>query len=415
MIIAGGLVAHVHFPPYRVRPQPLQGDVFDPARPWRQTRGGRRSRNPARLRDRPRRHRGLLAPIRSLGLRPRRRVRSDRPSAHGREAPARRLLHALAATAESNRAHRSRVAEARRATRFMCAAWTCWTARRFSTSSPTCRASRKRSSAAAGWQKRKRGKSQIRRRLRDSQNLVRLQAQAPLRMLEAIARAPAWVFASRSGPSIGCRKKCRKRERRSSPDRRPSADRPASIHRRCPAPARRRPWGSRRPSRDPPAPRWSRWSRRQFQSRARAAPRSGLASSCSSGSPPVQTTNRLPGRCSPPATSSAIAAASASADLKFSAAGPIHIRKIGIAEFADRRGAVLLRAPTRDCSPQSGRRPRRGRSARLRPATYRRFLYRVSHKDSFQLSAISFSSRQASASRYDNAFQSGMTKLKADS
>ena len=55
-------------------------------------------------------------------------------------------------------------------------------------------------------------------------------------------RARAVVFCSRSGPSMGCRKKCRKlRAPRIAPARRRVADRPASTRRRCaagvPAPA----------------------------------------------------------------------------------------------------------------------------------------------------------------------------------
>ena len=46
--------------------------------------------------------------------------------------------------------------------------------------------------------------------LADAQQLVRLQAESPLRMLEAVLRRRLAMLASSSGPSIGCRKKCSK-------------------------------------------------------------------------------------------------------------------------------------------------------------------------------------------------------------
>ena len=42
----------------------------------------------------------------------------------------------------------------------------------------------------------------------NSQQLLRLQAQPPARMIEAIVPARVVVFSSRSEPSMGCRKKC---------------------------------------------------------------------------------------------------------------------------------------------------------------------------------------------------------------
>ena len=186
-------------------------------------------------------------------------------------------------------------------------------------------------------------------------------------------RSASFVFTARSGPSIGCRKKCRKASPAKSSGSSPSADNTSFNSSPLCCTSQRPALGlthtQSRPAGAAIVP---------FVSTAISKPRACSASirpasSCSSGSPPVQTTNRFPG-LDPAGHFSSIAAASASARRKLAAARPVHIRKIRIAELADRRRAILLRAPTRDCSPQSGKRPPRAPPARPRPAAYRKFL-----------------------------------------
>ena len=62
--------------------------------------GGRRARDLPRVRRRARRHRGFLAPLRAVDLRPLRRLRAPGPEPD-RRPRARRLRDALAAAAES--------------------------------------------------------------------------------------------------------------------------------------------------------------------------------------------------------------------------------------------------------------------------------------------------------------------------
>ena len=86
--------------------------------------------------------------------------------------------------------------------------------------------------------------------------------------------------------------------------------------------------------------RWCRWSPPRSRSRARAGRRSGAASSCSSGSPPVQTTRR--GSPAPPRHSGRDAVGQGLGVGELAAARAVHADEIGVAEGADGRGAVLL-------------------------------------------------------------------------
>ena len=126
----------------------------------------------------------------------------------------------------------------------------------------------------------------------DPQVLVGLQAEPPARVGAGSSSTAGAVFASRSGPSIGCRKKWSKS--RCSNALGSSAglgvDELQLVAARA-ARGRRRPSGSRRPSRCPAGAGACRWSRPRSRSRARAARRPASSSSWSSGSPPVQTTN----------------------------------------------------------------------------------------------------------------------------
>ena len=80
--------------------------------------------------------------------------------------------------------------------------------------------------------------------LRDSEHLVRLQAESPLRMVEAVLARPAAVFA------LACRAVHRLEEEmveirvaRTVPARAAPAERPASVRRPDAGPVRRPLWG----------------------------------------------------------------------------------------------------------------------------------------------------------------------------
>ena len=124
------------------------------------------------------------------------------------------------------------------------------------------------------------------------EELVGLQAQPPLRVRQAVRDGERGCCASRSGPSIGCRKKWSKSSASKRSGSAPACGKtsfsssPAREHERRaglgahadPVDACRRPAACR-------------WSRSRPRSRSRAARRRAAASSCSSGSPPVQTTS----------------------------------------------------------------------------------------------------------------------------
>ena len=93
---------------------PYQDRVAGPERPRRRAPRGGHARAAAGARAGPPGHRGLLAPLRAVGLRPRRGVRPRRARAARRGGPARRLRLALAAPPQPDRPDRRGAAGPRR-------------------------------------------------------------------------------------------------------------------------------------------------------------------------------------------------------------------------------------------------------------------------------------------------------------
>ena len=196
-------------------------------------------------------------------------------------------------------------------------------------------------------------------RSRDPEVLVGLQAQPPLRMFEAVldggcgVRRTVRAVHRLEAERVEVEVLELRRDRRRLAGTRASVRRPRVTTRSAPT------FGLTQIQSIPAGPVGCRWSRPRRRSPGRAGPRPPSASSCRSGSPPVQTTMRwlavdLPARRLRPRRP-------ARRRREAAAARAVGADEVGVAELADRPAAVAPRGRSTGCSARTGRTPPAGR------------------------------------------------------